>query len=287
LLSIGLALLLGSVVADAPQRADAETAANLREALTAIRQSAGLEPLAASDALRRLADRRASEIAATPAGRRLPHPVPFDDELDEWPALRGHRLTERVVVVASSLTAADRPRAAWDNPEAGALALDPESVAAGIGAWFAADGTLVVVAVFQAAGNITDRETLERSVVDEINEVRLAHGLVALAVDEPLRDIARGHSETMLVGGFLGHESPDGSAPADRVRAAGIDFRLVGENVAHSLRPLGAVHAVVDEWMASPGHRANILTPDFRRTGVGAAIGKHGSIYVTQLFLER
>ena len=91
----------------------------------------------------------------------------------------------------------------------------------------------------------------------------------------------------MLVGGFLGHESPDGSAPADRVRAAGIDFRLVGENVAHSLRPLGAVHAVVDEWMASPGHRANILTPDFRRTGVGAAIGKHGSIYVTQLFLER
>ena len=112
-------------------------------------------------------------------------------------------------------------------------------------------------------------------------------GMRALTADGRLREVAREHSETMLAGGFMGHESPDGSMPADRVRAAGIDFRLVGENVARSMRPLGAVHGVVDEWMASPGHRANILTPDFRRTGVGVAIADDDSIYVTQLFLKR
>ncbi len=144
-----------------------------------------------------------------------------------------------------------------------------------------------MVSVYQTADNLTDRETLERALLDEINEVRVAHGMRALTADERLREIARAHSETMLAGGFLGHESPDGSLPADRVRAAGIDFRLVGENVARSLRPLGAVHGVVDEWMTSPGHRANILTPDFRRTGVGAAVAEDGTIYVTQLFLER
>ena len=287
MLAIGLALLFGSGVAEAPQRADARAAESLREMLGTLRERAGLEPLEVSDALQRLADRRASEIAAAPPSRRLPHPVPFDDELDDWPELRERLISERVVVVPASMSGAEGVRAAWDNPEAGALALHAGSIAVGLGAWFAADGSLVVVAVFQTTDHLTDRETLERLLVDEINEVRLAHGLVGLALDEQLREVARNHSETMLAGEFLGHESPDGSAPADRVRAAGIGFRLVGENVARSLRPLGAVHGVIDGWMASPGHRANILTPDFRHTGVGAAVAEDGAIYVTQLFLER
>ena len=284
---MGLVLLPAPGVSDVPQRVDAEMAANLRAILATLREAAGLEPLEASDSLQRLADRRAAEIAAAPPGRRLPHPVPFDDELDDWPELRERLVSERVVVVPPLMRGADRVRAAWDNPEAGALALDAESVAVGLGAWFAADGSLVLVAVFQADDNLTDRETLERSLMDEINEVRVAHGIRALTANERLLEVARAHSETMLAGGFLGHEGPDGSLPADRVRAAGIDFRLVGENVARSLRPLGAVHGVVDEWMDSPGHRANILTPDFRQTGVGAAVAHDGSIYVTQLFLER
>ncbi len=121
---------------------------------------------------------------------------------------------------------------------------------------------------------------------EEINSVRLEHGLRALVPNERLLEIARSHSETMLAGGFLGHESPGGALPADRVRNAGIGFQLVGENVARSLRPLGAMHGVVEEWMESPAHRANILTPDFRETAMGAAVAPDGSFYVTQLFLE-
>ena len=287
MLALGLALLLGSAALDAPGRADVETAANLRAMLATLREKAGLVPLETSETLQQLADRRASEIAAAPAERRLPHPIPLDDELDDWPELRERLISERVAVVPASVDAADRVAAAWDNPETGALALHADSIAVGLGAWFAADGSLVLVAVFQATDNLTDREALERSLFDEINELRVAHGMRALTADERLREVARAHSETMRAGGFLGHESPDGSLPADRVLAAGIDYRLVGENVARSLRPLGAVHGVIDDWMASPGHRANILTPDFRRTAVGAAIADDGSIYVTQLFLER
>lgn len=286
MLALALALLLGAGAPDAPQRADAETMAELQAMLATLRESADLEPLAISDPLRGLADRRAAEIAARPASRRLPHPVPFDDELDDWPDLKEYRVAERVVVVPGSLGGGELIRAAWDNPEAGALALDAATIAVGLGAWFAPDGSLVLVALF-GSDEVAGRETLERLLLDEINEVRRANGLVALTADERLRAVAREHSETMLAGGFLGHESPDGSEPADRVRAAGIGFRLVGENVARSLRPLGAVHGVVDEWMASPGHRANILTPDFRETAVGAAVAEDGATYVTQLFLER
>jgi uncharacterized protein YkwD len=286
LLAWGLALLLAGADAGAARPADVDLKTGLRETLTARRAAAGLEPLAEPESLRKLADRRAGEIAGAAAERRLLHPVAFEDALEDWPDLEGLRLAERVTVVAATSSGPARLQAAWDNPAAGALALDPASIAVGLGAWLSADGTLVLVAVFQSTHPADDRESLERALVDAINELRLAHSMHALEADERLRRVARAHSETMLAGEFLGHASPDGSMPADRVRQAKIGFQLVGENVARSLRPLGAAHGVVDEWMASPGHRANILTPDFHRTAVGAAIAADGAVYLTQLFLE-
>jgi hypothetical protein len=250
-----------------------------------------LAALESSDPLQRFAARRAGEIAAAPVERRLPHPVPFDDALEDWPELSEHEVHERVVVVPGTFSGTELIRAAWDNPEAGALALDAKAAAVGLGAWFAADGSLVMVALFRmgadVAENITDRETIERLLFEEINAIRVEHGLRALKANERLLKVARSYSETMLAGDYLGHQSPDGSMPADRVRAARIGYRLVGENVARSLRPLAAMHGVVQEWMDSPAHRANILTPDFRETAMGAAVGEDGSLYVTQLFLDR
>jgi len=280
-----LVLLVSRNSAGTARAADEQTAASLGQILAALRENAELAPLRPSLPLQELADRRAGQIAAAPAERRLPHPVPLDEQLDDWPELRGHLVSERVVVVPAALSGSDQIRAAWDNPEAGALALDSNSVAVGLGAWFSADGALILVALFQTEETL-DRATLERVLVDEINEIRVTHGFVALTVNDRLREVARAHSGAMLADGFFGHESPDGSLPADRVRAARIRFRLIGENVARSLQPLGAIHSVVDEWMASPGHRANILTPDFRETAVGAVVSDDGSVYVTQLFRE-
>ncbi len=164
--------------------------------------------------------------------------------------------------------------------------LDAAMTRVGIGARTAADGALVVVALYATAGPEADREALERVVVAEINAVRVEHGLYVLTPNVVLRAVARGHSEAMAEGGFMAHESPDGSMPADRIRAAGIRFRLSGENVARSRRALGAIHGVVREWMESPGHRHNILTPDFRQTAVGVAFADDGTLYITQLFVE-
>ena len=280
-------MLLAAAAADMPRRADVATTTDLRAALGQLRAASGLDALESSAVLDRLADRRAAEIAAAPDGRRLPHPVPLDDELDEWPELEDRRIVERVTVVPATSSGIERIRSAWDTPEKGAPALDPRSAAVGIGAWFSAEGSLVLVAVFRFADDVPERERLELLLLDGVNEQRLAQSMRALRADKRLREVARAHSETMLAGGFMAHESPNGDLPADRVRAAGIGFRLVGENVARSLQPMGSVHGMIQEWMASPTHRANVLTADFQQTAVGVAIGDDGSVYVTQLFLER
>ncbi len=282
----GIALLLSLAGGDAPQPADSETLARLHRVLAAVREKAGLNDLESSPELRRLAERRAADIAAAPAQRRLPHPVPLDDAVDDSPELAGRAITERVTVVPAAVSGLERARAAWDDPEDGAPALDDATIAFGLGAWLTADRELVLVALFEAAVPIADREALERLIVDEINGVRADHGLVALTPNEALREVARAHSETMAREGLMGHRAPDGSMPADRMRAAGIGFRLSGENVARSLRGLGSTRGVIEGWMASPGHRRNILTPDFRETAIGIAVAADGAVYVTQLFIE-
>ncbi|NIM02163.1 MAG: hypothetical protein GTO30_11885 [Acidobacteria bacterium] len=281
-----LGLLPGTLAAGTAQPVEDALFEELHRVLGVVRETAGLEPLGRSDALRRLAERRAGDIAAAPVGRRLPHPVPLDDAVDDTPELEERTVVERVTIVPAGVTGNDRLRGAWDSPVEDAPLLDTAMVEIGIGAWTAGDGALIVVALYATAGPEADRETLERVIVDEINDVRVEHGLRELKPNAALRAVARGHSETMADGDFMAHESPDGSMPADRIRAAGIGFRLSGENVARSRRALGAIHGVVEEWMESPGHRHNILTPDFRETAVGVAFSVDGTLYITQLFLE-
>ncbi len=281
-----LGLMPGALSAGTERPVDDALLEKLHRVVGVVRESAGLEPLAHADLLRRLAERRAADIAAAPVERRLPHPVPLDDALDDVAELEGRTVVERVTIVPAGVAGDDRLRSAWDSPAEDAPVLDDTMIEIGIGAWTAVDGALVVVALYATAGPEAERGTLERVIVDEINAVRAEHGLRALTPNVELRAVARGHSETMAEGDFMAHESPDGSMPADRIRAAGIGFRLSGENVARSRRALGAIHGVVEEWMESPGHRHNILTPDFRETAVGVAIADDGTLYITQLFLE-
>jgi uncharacterized protein YkwD/stress response protein SCP2 len=118
-------------------------------------------------------------------------------------------------------------------------------------------------------------------VVDLTNRQRAGAGLPALAADPRLARAAQAHSADMVARDFYSHTDPDGGRPWDRAAAAGAGHRTVGENIACGQR---SPAAVVEGWMNSPGHRANILKADFTHIGVGLAGGGRAGTYWTQLF---
>jgi uncharacterized protein YkwD len=113
------------------------------------------------------------------------------------------------------------------------------------------------------------------------NAERTAAGLPPLADDTLLTTAAQAHSADMVTRDFYSHTSPDGREPWHRATAAGCRHRAVGENIACGQR---SPAEVVRGWMDSPGHRANILKPDFTHLGIGFAGGGRAGTYWTQLF---
>jgi uncharacterized protein YkwD len=125
-----------------------------------------------------------------------------------------------------------------------------------------------------------------------VNRARLAHGELALRLNPALQRAAQRHTESMAFGDYFEHIGPAGQTPAARMRAAGyISSRRagyeVGENLAMGTLWLATPRAIVSGWMASPGHRANILDPRFRDTAIGIsphppaefAHGRRGAVY--------
>jgi uncharacterized protein YkwD len=135
-------------------------------------------------------------------------------------------------------------------------------------------------------------EKIENLVFEMTNQHRRAKGLAPLSQDDELRDVARAYSNDMLVRRFFDHTTPDGvtfdERIADRYRHR---VRLIGENIWYAYGyNLSKIHQIakeiVDDWMSSPGHRANILDPNFTHLGVGVS-GRNGTIRATQEFVGR
>ena len=118
---------------------------------------------------------------------------------------------------------------------------------------------------------------LERPIRCLLNAERRARGLGPLRPSQRLRIAAVGHSRDMVVKRYFAHRSQSGSSPAARIRAAGWTPRqgrwIVGENIAWGTGSLATPAKIVQAWMASPGHKANILRSSFRQVGVGVAVG--------------
>lgn len=127
-------------------------------------------------------------------------------------------------------------------------------------------------------------DQLEQAALEGINAERTARGLKPLRPTPELQEIARAHSRDMFQSGELSHRGPTLQGPTDRARAAGIRWRRLGENVAMNDNAESPAQAAVRGWMHSPGHRSNILTPEFTQTGVGVW-GQDGKYYFTQVFL--
>lgn len=128
--------------------------------------------------------------------------------------------------------------------------------------------------------NVRPRPDLEAQMLELINQERDAAGLAPLAADEEMRGVARKHSVDMFARGYFSHNTPERKSPFDRMRDDGVRFATAGENLA--LAPtLPIAHRGL---MNSPGHRANILRPQFGRVGIGIMDGGIRGLMVTQNF---
>jgi uncharacterized protein YkwD/uncharacterized membrane protein required for colicin V production len=110
-----------------------------------------------------------------------------------------------------------------------------------------------------------------------LNRARAENGLEPVVMDETIRAVARKYAQTMFQQGFFAHVDQDGHSPFDRMKAGDVSFGAAGENLA--LAP--TVQIAHEGLMNSPGHRANILNPRYRRIGIGVADGgMHGKMFV-------
>ena len=114
---------------------------------------------------------------------------------------------------------------------------------------------------------------LESGVVQQVNAIRAAHGLKPVHLDARLTTAAAQHTREMGADGYFEHASHDGTAFWKRIAryyaSSDYGYWSVGENLLWSSPDVDPQHAL-ELWMASPEHRANILTPRWREVGVSA-----------------
>jgi uncharacterized protein YkwD len=128
--------------------------------------------------------------------------------------------------------------------------------------------------------NSRPRPDLEQRMLDLVNQERIAADLKPLLADPELTEVARRHSADMFARGYFAHDTPEGISPFDRMRAAKVSFTTAGENLA--LAPtIPVAHTGL---MNSPGHRANILRPEFGRVGIGVMDGGMRGLMISQEF---
>ena len=116
-----------------------------------------------------------------------------------------------------------------------------------------------------------------------VNAERAKAGRPALRLDPRLSAAAQAHAEDMMVHSYYNHASPEGQMPLDRVRKAGYAPHIVAENIA---RGPFTVDEVMDDWMLSREHRANLLHPAFRDFGAGIVVGRNSAVGFTVIWVQ-
>ena len=143
---------------------------------------------------------------------------------------------------------------------------------------------LIVIFLFLTSGYAY--AVFESEVIDLVNVERAMQGLHPLSYDHQLAAAARDHSEDMGLQDYFSHTSLDGRTVPERITVAGYAYNTYGENIAGGQ---STPEDVIDAWMSSPGHRANILNSNFCDIGVGYAYlaGSTYRHYWTQDFGRR
>lgn len=126
-----------------------------------------------------------------------------------------------------------------------------------------------------------DISEIEQQVIELTNAERRNNGLADLQADTALSNVAREKSNDMQTNNYFSHTSPTYGSPFDMIRDFDVSYNSAGENIAQGQR---SAEEVVQAWMDSEGHRANIMNGDFTHIGVGYIEEGH---YWTQMFIGR
>ncbi len=274
------ALLLASLAAAGPvcgtgPGEDARRA--IAEELNRARTAAGSRPLEPHPLLCQLARERALAIAAS---GELSVERGYLEETTRRLYLGGykpHFWTDGSLVGSSLSGVLEQLRSVRPRWVAEAIANDFDHLGV---ATAALDGQPVVTFMLaldkctverELATRLSAVEAVREEVLEAVNRRRREHGLEPLRPDARLTAAAQGHAEDQQRRSYYDHRSPEGSTPASRARAAGLDRAgLVAENIA---KGLFTPTEVVDRWMDSPGHRKNILQQRVTAAGLGVAVG--------------
>jgi uncharacterized protein YkwD len=120
-------------------------------------------------------------------------------------------------------------------------------------------------------------EQIRAAVLCLHNQIRRQHNLPLLKDNAKLRKAAVGHSEDMVDEGYFDHTTPNGTSFVDRILGAGYAKRneawTLGENLAWGTGDLSTASGVMQAWMNSAGHKANILKRSYKELGVGIRLG--------------
>ncbi|MFJ6266406.1 CAP domain-containing protein [Lysinibacillus xylanilyticus] len=143
------------------------------------------------------------------------------------------------------------------------------------------DNTATAPSQSKPSTTTSDVNAFEQEVVKLTNAERTKAGLAPFKTDDKLMAAAREKSQDMQSKNYFSHTSPTFGSPFDRMKALGITYKSAGENIAQGQR---TPQEVVQAWMDSPGHRANILNEKFTHIGVGYV--KSGN-YWTQQFIQK
>ncbi len=122
---------------------------------------------------------------------------------------------------------------------------------------------------------------LEREIINQLNQERVDHNLIALQFDDILKKAARLKLDDMMTKKYFSHTSPDGKTPWYWFEQVGYDYKFAGENLATKFTTAGEVHRA---WMKSKTHRENILFPKYKDVAVVVGKNSKGELVAVELF---
>lgn len=181
---------------------------------------------------------------------------------------------------ATTTTVATKPATTTTTP----VATKPATTTTAVATKPATTATAPVATQPAATSNTTvssSNLTYEQKVAELVNIERKNAGLAPLTLDTAISNVARLKSQDMAKNNYFAHQSPTYGSAGDMLTKYGIKWSAWGENIASGQK---TPEAVVTAWMNSPGHRANIMSANFTKLGVGYATNANGTPYWTQMF---
>ncbi len=129
---------------------------------------------------------------------------------------------------------------------------------------------------------VIENNSKASQILSLVNQERQARGLAKLTLDAKANKVAQVKAEDMAKKGYFSHTSPTYGSPFEMLKYFGVSYKAAGENIAKGQK---TAQSVMNGWMNSQGHKANILNSNYTKLGVGYAVDANGTPYWVQMFI--